>query len=232
MGKGTLIGVGGISQDMNYMVMEYAENGELFNYVSVGKFRGFSERIARPILRQMAEAVGACHKNGICHRDIKLENFMLDKDFNIKLCDFGFAERFCGPNNNFILTENLGTYAYKAPELWESMPHYSGEKADIFSLGATFFALLIGYFAFDRATSDNSRYSYICKNSFQSFWIISLGGKRYISNEFKDLFQKMVSLCPNNRPSINEILNHPWFQLENASLEEVINEFNQRKILL
>ena len=48
----------------------------------------------------------------------------------------------------------------------------------------------------------------------------------------KDLFQKMVSFNPNQRPSIDEILNHPWFQLEYASVEEVNNEFNQRKLLL
>jgi len=73
---------------VNYMILEYAEGGDLFNYVqSTGRF---SEKLARHFFLQILNAIKYSHDKNICHRDLKLENIMLDKDYNIKLIDFGF----------------------------------------------------------------------------------------------------------------------------------------------
>ncbi|MCQ2817152.1 MAG: serine/threonine-protein kinase [archaeon] len=233
-GKGKIMDSNGFSKPYPYLVMEYAEHGDLFYFINVENRQGFSEEIARTVLRQMVYAVAACHENGICHRDIKIENFTLDSNFNLKLGDFGYAHSLMGENGQEFLEDNVGTCYYKPPEMWEPHPKYSGVKADIFSLGVTFFAFVDGNFAFNRATTSCIRYNYIIEKKYNLYWNASFRNKNKAqpSNEFKDLFQRMVSYDPNERPSIIEILSHPWFAMRNATQEEVLREFNERKQLI
>ena len=84
------------------------------------------------------------HKNKITHRDLKLENILINKDFNLKIADFGFA--YHGKNIS-CLTEYKGTKTYMAPEMLERKS-YDGRKADIFSAGVIIFILVVGLFPF------------------------------------------------------------------------------------
>ena len=120
-GEGKLV-KNGVSYDSHpYIVLEYAAKGELFDYVYYPK-KGFGERYGRCIFKDILNGLNGCHQAGIAHRDLKMENIMLDKDFNIKLADFGFATLLKGKNNDNLLSTPLGTLAYAAPEILLKKP--------------------------------------------------------------------------------------------------------------
>ncbi|KAF6773710.1 hypothetical protein AHF37_06092 [Paragonimus kellicotti] len=96
-----------------YLVMEYAPNGEVFDYlVTNGRMK---EKEARARFRQLVSAVEYCHCKKIVHRDLKAENLLLDKDYNVKLADFGFSNFYDGENK---LDTFCGSPPYAAPELF------------------------------------------------------------------------------------------------------------------
>ena len=109
-GEGNLMKNGQCFNSHPYIVLEYAEKGELFDYVYYPK-KGFGERFGRYIFKQILNGLNGCHQNGIAHRDLKMENIMLDKDFNTKRADFGFASLLKGKKGDNILTTPLGTLA-------------------------------------------------------------------------------------------------------------------------
>ena len=76
-------------RQVDYIALEICEGGELFDLIFHGG--AFSENVARHYFKQFMEGLKYCHDKGICHRDLKPENLLLDKDFNLKIADFGFA---------------------------------------------------------------------------------------------------------------------------------------------
>ena len=83
------------------------------------------------------------HDSDVCHRDIKLENLLLDQNFNLKVSDLGFSTNLKGHQGNSLLYTCKGTPGYMAPELFTSKG-YNGELADVFALGVVLFALVMG----------------------------------------------------------------------------------------
>lgn len=102
------------------IVMEYAKNGELFDYVR--KRQRIPESLAKKFMFQIFLAVDNMHANGIVHRDLKLENILLDEDDQIKIADFGFANYWNDRLNYEELVQSLlktscGSPCYAAPEI-------------------------------------------------------------------------------------------------------------------
>ena len=95
-----------------FLVFELCVNGELFDHLE--REERFSEKKARRIMKQVFEAIRHCHSKGVIHRDIKMENILLDQDENVKLTDFGFA-KIIQPKER--LYDLCGTPGYLAPEL-------------------------------------------------------------------------------------------------------------------
>ena len=196
---------------IRYAIFEYLHNGELFNYVlKINK--KFSEDISRKLFYDLIKAVETCHKCGIIHGDIKLENILLSSNFNIKLIDFGFSKKI----DEGLVTSLIGTKGYAAPECFtSSVMEYQGVPSDIFSLGVVLFLLVMGFYPFEKPNCTDNRYKFIMKKDFNGFWKKCekiLGEKNCnISFEFKNLFEKMVCYQAKERLSINEIKNHPWF---------------------
>jgi len=92
----------------------------------------------------MLKAVSQCHENNIGHRDLKMENFVLNDKFDLKLIDFGIATSLAKEDGSRIFhTEKTGTENYIAPEIWKKLP-YDAELVDIFSLGVMLFNLIAG----------------------------------------------------------------------------------------
>lgn len=77
----------------------------------------FSERVARYFFRQFLKGLEIVHRNGIAHRDLKPDNIMLDKDYNVKIIDFGFAGAIAGNNGQKLMTTLCGTPYFMSPEI-------------------------------------------------------------------------------------------------------------------
>ena len=220
-----------------YIVLDYISKGDLIDYIYYPK-RCFSDLHNKYIFYKILKAVEACHKAGICHRDLKLENILIDKDFNPIICDFGFATE-----NDHLLEEYCGTENYAAPEIFRKKP-YDGFKSDIFSLGVILLALNTGKYMFERASIRNDKYIYIIKSSanpnyINLFWnkIQEIFPNIIISDDLKALYIQMISFRAIDRPSIQDIYNSEWMkeirlmnkeQLNKLELE-VKEEFSKRE---
>ena len=198
-----------------YIILDNVPNGELMNYIYYPK-KGLREKLSKLIFAQILEGVQACHNAGFCHRDIKMENILLDENFSPKIIDFGFATL-----NNDHLNEPLGTENYAAPEIFRNKP-YNGFKADIFSLGVVLFTLTSAKLGFGTATRNDYYYKYIIKNDINNYWKELEKKIPTVSKELKELYIKMVSYNPNKRPTIKEIFDSDWMkEIKNMSKEQL-----------
>jgi serine/threonine protein kinase len=235
-----------------YQIVEYAINGELKDYVKDSSTR-IPEKIAAKLFMKIVKAVKYLHENNIAHCDLKPENILLDKNFNPKINDFGFSQKFDGKNGNFLLHKRSRTPRYSSPDVRLALTKgYNGIKNDIFSLGVLLFVITIGKFPFDSATYSDDKYKFIIKGRYNKFW--EFFKDINISDEFKDLINNLLNLTPNKRLSIDEILKHPWLiknlgnnydsKINNTTSnkdkdclnhdtidKEIINEFASRKKL-
>src|SRR3989440_10534440 len=145
------------------IILEYASGGELFDYIL--NHRYLKDQAARRLFAQLVSGVGYLHKKGIVHRDLKLENLLLDQNRNIIITDFGFANTF-NPNDELsdeieynlgnrefvrkyrldrqdekgrrkgdLMQTSCGSPCYAAPELVVSDSLYTGRKVDVWSCG-------------------------------------------------------------------------------------------------
>jgi protein-serine/threonine kinase len=145
------------------IILEYASGGELFDYIL--NHRYLKDNAARKLFAQLISGVGYLHKKGIVHRDLKLENLLLDRNRNIIITDFGFANTF-NPNDELgeeieyglssrefvkrmeldkilpdgfrrgdLMQTSCGSPCYAAPELVVSDSLYTGRKVDVWSCG-------------------------------------------------------------------------------------------------
>lgn len=145
------------------IILEYASGGELFDYIL--NHRYLKDQAARRLFAQLVSGVGYLHKKGIVHRDLKLENLLLDRNRNIIITDFGFANTFDsneelmdeeeanltdrdfvrragldkvkpnGMRKGDLMQTSCGSPCYAAPELVVSDCLYTGRKVDVWSCG-------------------------------------------------------------------------------------------------
>lgn len=125
------------------IVMEYASQGDLYDYIS--ERQRLSEQEARRFFRQIVSAVQYCHANGIVHRDLKLENILLDENKNVKIADFGLSNIF---HSDSYLQTYCGSPLYASPEIVNGRP-YNGPEVDSWSLGVLLYILVHGCMPFD-----------------------------------------------------------------------------------
>ncbi|GAA0173336.1 non-receptor serine/threonine protein kinase [Lithospermum erythrorhizon] len=129
------------------IVMEYAAGGELFDRIkAAGRF---SEDEARYFFQQIICGVAFCHSMQICHRDLKLENILLDGNPAggplIKICDFGYSKSSV---LHSVPNSTVGTPGYMAPEVL-SRRSYDGKIADVWSCGVSLYIMLVGAYPFE-----------------------------------------------------------------------------------
>ncbi|CAI2376052.1 unnamed protein product [Moneuplotes crassus] len=181
-----------------FLIMEYTERGELFNYiVSKSKLR---EKEACKFFQQIISGVEYIHKLRICHRDLKPENLLLDHNNDIKLIDFGLSNTYKKGNT---LKTACGSPCYAAPEVVAGK-RYHGLMVDIWSCGVILFAMVCGYLPFEDPDT-GKLYKKILGARYQI--------PNHVSPECKDLMKKILDTNPNTRITIEEMRNHPWYQL-------------------
>lgn len=179
-----------------WMVSELCAGGELYDYLV--ERQTLPEPEARRIFGQLCLALAYIHAKGIVHRDLKLENVLLDERCNVKLGDFGFTREY---EANKLMDTFCGTTGYAAPEMLAAK-RYTGEQVDIWSLGIILYALLCGALPFDD-DDETIMKSKILKGEFEI--------PDVLSPEAQDLIQLILQRDPAKRPSIKAILAHPWF---------------------
>ena len=132
--KTNFITLDGSESKVYYIALELWEGGDFFNIVCESE--AFSEDLARYYFQQMISALEYMHDKGFSHRDMKLDNILLDSKFNLKISDFGFASQ--QPLNT---TTNVGTKIYLAPEILLGK-EYKGKQCDIYAAGIILFIMV------------------------------------------------------------------------------------------
>jgi len=230
-GEGDIVRNHRDTKKMKYFVLEHMPNGNIFDYIYAKK-SGLGEQLSKILFQQILYGVQCCHKHNICHRDIKLENILLNDKYIPKICDFGLA---C--LNTKSLTRNCGTDNYKPPEI-NGTNIYDGIKVDIFYLASTLMILTTGLPGFILPKKDDPFFIEIMKENSESYWKKvdkQMKAKDItLSKEFKDLYFKMISIKPKKRPNIDEILEDPWFKEiddmkinEQEKFEELNNKISE-----
>ncbi|KAL4100235.1 hypothetical protein PRIC1_008029 [Phytophthora ramorum] len=187
---------------MCFLVMEYAEGGELFDRIIAKEY--YTEAEAKKVVKVVAKVLRYCHSEGVTHRDLKPENLLYaDETENavIKIADFGFAKLVTEETN---MSTMCGTPGYYAPEIVRKLPYDS--KCDIWSLGVIAYILLCGFPPFyDENQVEEMRK--ILNGDFE-FVAPYFDG---VSQQAKDLICKMLVVQPPKRLTAQDVLDHPWF---------------------
>nr|AAW49219.1 protein kinase 1 [Aegilops tauschii] len=193
------------------IVMEYAAGGELFERIcGSGKF---NENEARFFFQQLLSGVSYCHSMQICHRDLKLENTLLDGSEapRLKICDFGYSKSSVLHSQP---KSTVGTPAYIAPEVL-SRREYDGKVADVWSCGITLYVMLVGAYPFEDPDEPKNFRKTITRILSVQY---SVPDYVRISMECRHLLSRIFVANPEQRITIQEIKNHPWF-LKNLPIE-------------
>ncbi|KAK0606086.1 hypothetical protein LWI29_034004 [Acer saccharum] len=186
------------------IVMEYASGGELFERIcNAGRF---SEDEARFFFQQLISGVSYCHAMQVCHRDLKLENTLLDGSQapRLKICDFGYSKSSVLHSQP---KSTVGTPAYIAPEVLLRQ-QYDGKIADVWSCGVTLYVMLVGAYPFEDPDEPKD-----FRKTIQRILSVqySIPDAVQISQECRDLISRIFVGDPATRITIPDIRNHPWF---------------------
>lgn len=198
------------------IVMEYAAGGELFDRIcTAGRF---SEDEARYFFQQLISGVSYCHIMEICHRDLKLENTLLDGSPvpKLKICDFGYSK------SGLLHSQpksTVGTPAYIAPEVL-SRKEYNGKIADVWSCGVTLYVMLVGAYPFEDPDDPKNFRKTIGRIMNVQY---SIPDYIRVSPACRHLLSRIFVANPYKRITIPEIKQHPWF-LKNLPKELVEGE--------
>ncbi|KAK7385325.1 hypothetical protein VNO78_31041 [Psophocarpus tetragonolobus] len=193
------------------IVMEYASGGELFERIcNAGRF---SEDEARFFFQQLISGVSYCHSMQICHRDLKLENTLLDGSTapRVKICDFGYSKSSVLHSQP---KSTVGTPAYIAPEVL-TKKEYDGKIADVWSCGVTLYVMLVGAYPFEDPADPRN-----FKKTIGKILSVQYSVPDYVrvSMECRHLLSQIFVASPEKRITIPEIKNHSWF-LRNLPIE-------------
>lgn len=224
------IGAEGRKIPVVYAVLQLARSGDLFDFlVSSG---GFGEDVARFFFARVLSSVEHLHFLGIAHRDLKLENVLLDLNFNPLLTDFGLCRYLCeiGFTTNHP-ANRVGTERSMSPELFAGQRH-SPVKDDLFALGYLLFMMVARHPPFMSTSVNNDHYRLLRENKVLDYWkaIDSLHSPKWCTDNFKHLITILLAVDMTIRPSIAEIKAHPWMQGTVPSEAAIKQEFEQRQV--
>lgn len=188
-----------------YIVLELAPNGELFDYVN--KHVKLPEKTTCMLMEQLFQGIEHLHNHNVVHRDIKMENVLLNDKFGIKLTDFGFAKLLQEGERLFDL---CGTLSYLAPEMIKSSMGVNqagyGVEVDMWACGVLLYTLITGHPPFSHHKQlqlmrqiQDAKYNKNCEA-----W-------KQLSPSVQSLVTSLLQTNPAERLTATQALNHPWF---------------------
>ncbi|XP_032219379.2 uncharacterized protein LOC5518787 isoform X2 [Nematostella vectensis] len=218
------------TENRYYLVFELAGGGDLMDYICYRKRLGETE--VRKFIRQIISAVQYLHQGGIIHRDLKVENLLLDEEYNIRIIDFGLSNTVSvakpgdlSPIKDYCKTQ-CGSPAYAAPEILGHQLY--GTKVDVWSIGVNMYAMLTGKLPY----------------TAEPFNIVTLYNKMVrgemnavpdrLSPSCRDLLMRFLTFDPDERISLDEAINHVWLKkgYEDDELTPVVFPNHLRLIYL
>ena len=196
-GKNVIIRNGREPVTLNYLILKLASKRSLVEYISFLD-EGFGETYSKVIFYKIVKNIQNIHKNGISHRDIKVDNILLDgDDYNLLISDFGHSIEY-SPHLSGI----TGTRKYRAPEI---NGVYDGYKIDVFSLGITLMSITYGVSGFEKEPINSILYKLVQskeEENLKIYWEKLEGVYEIIkeaTDEFKNLFYNMIEFDPEKK---------------------------------
>lgn len=203
----------GRSKTKAYIIMAYAKTNLR---QQIAKRTYIEEALAKKWFCQLTSAMAYLHRRGVAHRDLKIENILIDEDQNIKLCDFGFS-KVCqqngtqGPNSDTF----CGSLGYCAPEILQRTP-YNPWKTDIWSLGVVLYKMVIGGMPFGEG-NDLGSIRKIAKAQTQ---LLEFPAHPRISDDCQNLIRSLLAFESEHRITLLDIFRSKWFSTEGLSRGE------------
>jgi len=192
--------------DFHYIVFQHINGQDLFTYLEKLNFSPRTETEARSIITQILNGLHHIHSNKIAHRDVKLENVLIDNRGRVFVIDLGLCAFI---EENKMCRDWCGSDNYLAPEIVRRIP-YNGFKADVFSTGVVLFALLFGVFPFENLRVNGVQSLRPLKARFPS--------DVKVSSSAKELLLKMLEDDAEKRYTVADVLKHEWIVGEDDDL--------------
>ncbi len=216
----------GTKQKISYIMMELAPYGNFAELISSGKLYQ-DEILVRTYFSQLLNGLSYLHSQQVFHADLKPQNLLLGKRFDLKITDFDHALL---EGDMFITSQ--GTTSYRAPEII-SETSKNPAASDIYSLGIIFFCLKFGRMPYLEGAKVQSHDLFeLLKQKNEVFW--KLHKLERIPDEIKELFLGMVEVDPEKRLTLNQLREHSWMKGKIYNSEKLIdvmkiNEFIREK---
>ena len=208
------------SSHLYFIFMERACGGELLRQVVSAN--AFPEVVARGFMRQLLAGVEYLHAQGVAHRDLKLENTLLNEvgGSKVKIIDFGFAHVYPKTATGAVdrstpLVDMCGSPSYCAPEV-RTGQGYDGFRADVWSLGVCFFAMLSGFFPLEESCANDPRFAALlaaqCQGQTTTHTVYGWYKQSYahLSAAAVELIDGMLTMNPAQRLELPDVLRHRW----------------------
>lgn len=217
-----------IDDNFAYIILEYCKYNSLRNLLYDKPEKKLTEFETKKYMYQIICGIEFLHTFNIVHRDLKLDNILLDEHYNIKIADFGFIANKDTETGNIVNTGLIGTPYYISPEMLinlkylgniQSIPNdqvfYYNEKIDIWAIGCIFYTLLYGYTPFSNKNKCNITHK-VYYNILKNKYIMPY--KTKISRECRKIIRNMLSILPDNRYSATQLLQHKYFSDINSTV--------------
>ena len=194
-----------------YSIMEYCSLGELFSHIGRDKM---TSTMAKIFFKEILIGLQHIHKKGIAMRDLSLENILVSSEGVCKITDFGMSlllprDSSTGKILKVQPLRPCGKQNYIAPESLDSSSYYNPQISDIWSAGCLLFIMLTGVPPYEHSSNADIRFRYLVSGQLEALmnhWNFKM------NIEAIDLLNGIFKLNPDERLSIDEILNHPWFK--------------------
>jgi len=180
-----------------YLVMDFVGGGSMHHFLKKRPGRRLEDQVAKRLFYQVCQGIKYLHDRHIVHRDVKLENLLLDEAGTVKIIDFGFST-IVPPGKKLKIF--CGTPSYMSPEI-VSRKEYPGFCADIWAMGVLLYALLCGSFPF-RGQNDRDLYRKIVRGVFQI--------PEHVGSEARNLLNRVLTTDMARRPAVDDVLNDQW----------------------
>mmetsp|Transcript_15875 Transcript_15875/g.20997 ORF Transcript_15875/g.20997 Transcript_15875/m.20997 type:complete len:333 (+) Transcript_15875:209-1207(+) len=195
--------------------LEIMHYGDLFRLIS--QTGPLEEKYAKKLARQLLSGLEAIHREGFCHRDVKLENILIDYDFNLKIADFGHSKKFNPETQSSECFTECGTPTFLAPEVLFRNKHtpYDGTKVDVWNAGVVCFIMIVGVIPFCMDKPSDWWFNKLKTHNYDIFWNahcnLNMNGRKQISELGKQFLNNCFEVDPCLRSSAADLLEDVWF---------------------